>query len=354
MDTNTFDQIKLRDSRKSTKRNFKDYRSKRIPVTKNTFPFLFVDLTYRCNMKCNICYNPIRPMPDMSYEYFKSAVQKLPQPIEIRMLGGEPTLHERFFDFCKVAFDNGHSIYVSSNGKRIAKDLSFVKELKQLLKNRRDKKSKLKIHIDMSGGLQKAFYRKIHAEDVLETKLKALNNLGAVNIGRVTISAILIKKFNESVISDLFKIAEISPKVVREVAFRSQGEIGRFIPGHGSYSTNEWIYLMQKQGYLRKNHFSEVIHAGFMDGRCEGKNCCYHFRYNRNLTVSFLEFLNKGCWQRGQLLENEYEIEYMFESLIANDSNHLEDAHLNEKVVNQAILNHQRKNRRRSKKALLK
>ena len=343
MDTNAFDQIKLRNYRKPTKNLFEGYRSKRIPVTKNTFPFVFVDLTYRCNMKCNVCYNPIRPMPDMSYEYFKSAVQKLPNPIEIRMLGGEPTLHEKFFDFCKVAFDNGHSVYVSSNGKKIANDLSFVKELKQLLKNRRDKKSKLKIHIDMSGGLQKDLYKKIHAEDVLKTKLKALHNLGTANIGRVTISAILIKNFNELVISDLFKISEKFPRVVREIAFRSQGEIGRFISGHSAYKTNEWIQLMQKQGHLKKNHFSEVIHAGFMDERCEGKNCCYHFRYNRNLTVSFLEFLNKGCWQRGQLLENEYEIEYMFESLIANDSNHLEDARFNEKAVNRAILNHQRK-----------
>ena len=346
MDTNGFDKIKLRNYRKSTKGFFNSYRSNRIPVTKNTFPFLFVDLTYRCNMKCNVCYNPVRPMPDMSLEYFKSAIQKLPHPIEIRMLGGEPTLHKRFFDFCKVAVDNGHSLYISSNGKRIARDVNFARELKQLFKNRRNKKAKLKIHMDMSGGLQKSFYKKIHAENVLETKLKALEHLGIANIGRVTISAILIKEFNESVIPDLFKIATMFPRVVREIAFRSQGEIGRFIPGHGVYKTNAWIHLMQTQGYLKKSHFSKVIHAGFMDKRCEGKNCCYHFRYNRNLTVSFLEFLNEGCWQRGQLLENKHEVEYMFESLIANDSNHLEDTHFDEKDINHAILNHQKEQKK--------
>ncbi|MBC6415595.1 MAG: radical SAM protein [Bdellovibrionales bacterium] len=336
MDTN---KIQLRHHRKATKELFKGYRSKRIPVTKNSFPFVFVDLTYRCNMKCNVCYNPIRPMPDMSYEYFESALKKLPHPVEIRMLGGEPTLHKRFFDFCKVAFDHGHSVYVSSNGKRIAKSPQFVKELKKLLLKRKDPKSKLKIHMDMSGGLQRAFYKKIHAEDVLETKLKALKALSSVDIGRVTVSAILIKNFNESVIGDLFKIAEKFPRTIREVAFRSQGDIGRFIPSESPYKTNEWLFLMQKLGYLKKKHFSEVIHAGFMDQKCEGKNCCYHFRYSRNLTVSFLEFLNEGCWQRGQLLENEYEIEYMFESLVANDSNHLkEEGLLNEKDINQSIL----------------
>ena len=340
MNTN---QIKLRNYRKSTQDIFKDYRSNRIPVTENTFPFVFVDLTYRCNMKCNVCYNPVRPMPDMSIDYFKSAIQKLPHPIEVRMLGGEPTIHKRFFDFCEVAFDNGHSVYVSSNGKKLANNLNFVKKLKQLLENRKDKKSKLKIHIDMSGGLQNNLYQKIHAEDVLKTKLKALSNLEKAKIGRVTISAILIKNLNESVISDLFKIAEKFPRVIREVAFRSQGNIGRFINGHGSYSTNEWVYLMQQQDFLNKDHFSKVIHAGFMDKRCKGKNCCYHYRYNRNLTVSFLEFLNKGCWQRGQLLENKYEIEYMFESLIANDSNKLKETHLEEKSINQAILNYEQR-----------
>ncbi len=330
----------LRKKRHSTAEKFSNYRSRTIPAEANTFPFLFVDLTYRCNMKCNVCYNPVRPMPDMSLRYFEKAIKKLPHPIEVRMLGGEPTLRKDFYEFCKIAFDHGHSVYLSTNGKRLAVDRGCAKKLKTLYNQRKNLKAKLKIHIDMSGGLDPQFYEKIHNDkDALLSKLGALDSLKKENIGRTTISAILIRGLNESVIKDLFEIADRYPQVIREVAFRSQGNIGRYLSGYGKpYKTNEWLMLMRKMGFLNRDHFSKVIHSGFMDDRCEGRNCCYQYQYNRILTSSFLEFLNEGCWQRGQLLEEEYRIEYMFESLEANDINRIGYSDLGEEDINRMIL----------------
>jgi hypothetical protein len=42
--------------------------------------------------------------------------------------------------------------------------------------------------------------------------------------------------------------------------------------------------------------------------------------------VSWLDFLCNTCWLRGQLLEKDFKVEYMFESLQVNDFNVLEYA----------------------------
>lgn len=304
---------------------------KQFHVSQNPFPFLFVDLTYRCNMSCNVCYNPIRPAPDMTLEYFTEAVKQLPNPIEIRMLGGEPTIHKQFFDFVDTAFRYGHNVYVSSNGKKAAKDLNWAKELKKI--SNLYPTQKLKIHMDMSGGKSKKgfagadnkFYNIIHNEPAYEEKIQSLINYEKANIGRITISAILIRNLNESVIPDMFSIADDFKKIVREVAFRSQGRIGRYIGNEEPYVTNDWLRLMFQYGMANKLSLSNVVMAGFMSEKCRGKNCCYHYKHDSKLYVSWLDFLCNTCWLRGQLMEKDFLIEYMFESLQINDFNKLDD-----------------------------
>lgn len=299
------------------------------PLEENPFPFLFVDLTYRCNMKCAICYNPVRPMPDMTLDYFEDCLQRLPNPIEIRMLGGEPTIHPHFFEFVDMAFSYGHDVYVSSNGKKAARDVEWCKELKTVADAH---KGKLKLHMDMSGGKAEPgfagednkFYHIIHNEPCYEEKCQALRNYAEVGLGRVTISAILVRNLNEAVIPDMFSIADDHQRVVREVAFRSQGRIGRYIGEEEPYTTNEWLKLMLDSGAMSRQDMSNVIMAGFMTDKCKGKNCCYHYRKDRKLSVSWLDFLNDTCWLRGQIVEGTHNVEYMFESLQANDFNKLD------------------------------
>jgi len=329
---------------------------KQFSIEENPFPFLFVDLTYRCNMSCNVCYNPVRPISDMTLEYFTEAVKKLPNPIEIRMLGGEPTIHRQFFDFVNTAFLYGHNVYVSSNGKKAANDINWTKELK-LLSNKYPGQ-KLKIHMDMSGGKSEPgfagennkFYHIIHNEPAYEEKVQALKNYAAAGIGRVTISAILIRNLNESIIPDMFSIAEDHERIVREVAFRSQGRIGRYVGNEEPYVTNDWIRLMFKFGMASKLNLSDVIMSGFMSENCRGKNCCYHYRHDKKLTVSWLDFLCNTCWLRGQLLEKDFKVEYMFESLQVNDFNILEYSKLDatekdfENVINKKIYDDIRSN----------
>lgn len=85
-------------------------------VEANPFSNLYVDLTERCNMACNYCCNPARQSPDLDLSYFTDVCRRLPRPVIWRFLGGEPTLHDNFFDFIDTAFAHGHRVQFNTNG----------------------------------------------------------------------------------------------------------------------------------------------------------------------------------------------------------------------------------------------
>lgn len=305
---------------------YDDEAVKKFKVEENPFPFLFVDLTYRCNMACNICYNPVRPSPDLELAYFDDFVKRLPSKTEIRLIGGEPTIHPEFLDFVDTTLKYGHNVYVSSNGKKIADDVNFAKEIKKISSSYPDK---MRWHMDMSGGKSEPgfagadnkFYNIIHGEPAYEEKIQCLENLREAGIGRVTLGSIIIRDLNEDTIPDMFSIAEDYQDIVREIAFRSQGRIGRFIGNEEPYYTNDWKRLLIEYNLVKPADFSNTVMAGYLDERCGGKNCCFHYKKDRRLSVSWIDFLCQSCWMRGQIVEGTDDIEYMFESLQVNDFN---------------------------------
>ena len=100
-------------------------------LEQNPYMSIYVDLTYACNMSCTFCYNPIRDIPSMELNYFEKACKKLPNRVLWKFLGGEPTLHPRFFEFIKTAYEHGNHVYFSSNGIKY-NDKKFLQELKDL------------------------------------------------------------------------------------------------------------------------------------------------------------------------------------------------------------------------------
>lgn len=297
--------------RATTKSNERYKHLKTFSIEDNPFRYLNVNPTNKCNMNCHLCYNANNiEIPDMTVDYFDDVCKRLPKPIEIRFLGGEPTVHPDFLKFVEVCLKNGHDAYISTNGKIMSKDLTLCKELKSLTKL-----GHIKIHLDMTAANDRSIATKLHGtEKSIDYRFGTLRNLQIVKLGRVTISCVLIRGFNEHIVLDLFSIADQFRRIIREIAFRSQGHIGNYIAEEKPYTTNEWLHFLLKNKMVTWEEASNVIMAGFMDERCKGCHGCYHFRKSRLLTVSFTEFLINECWTKGQLDEQNYRIEYMFEN----------------------------------------
>lgn len=277
-------------------------------IDNNPFSNLYVDLTERCNMDCNFCYNPERSKNDLDYDYFAEACARLPGPVNWRFLGGEPTLYSRFFDLIGVALRYGHTVYFASNGIKY-NDPAFMEELARW-------SGKVSAGLSMDGGtLDNRFYKLLNNRDCLDSKLQALDNLHRYNIKRVCLSAIIVRNENERVIGELYEAANRYSDVVRYIHFRSAAMVGRWI--------DTQPYTLEELKQLTRPYFADEDFAPrcLREINCNGGDgdCCYRFRPNPRLQISLIEFATERsaqCPNRGKLLPEGLLIEPFFANMI--------------------------------------
>ena len=278
-------------------------------VDQNPYPNIYVDLTMRCNMDCNYCYNPLRTKSDMDPEYFNEVCQRLPHPVDFKFLGGEPSMHPRFFEFIKIARKYDHRVFFASNGFNYTRD-KFMRELSEV-------EDTFVAGLSMDGGTtQEEFYEIMNNRACMETKLKGLENLRAHGIKRVCLSAIITRGLNESVIGELLALADEYSDVVRYIHFRSAAMVGRW--------ANTLPYTQAELIELMRPHFSKQQ----MDPNClgeifcteeEGGDCCFRFRPTKRLQVSLIEFATEKssrCHKRGKLSMDDFTIQPFFENMM--------------------------------------
>lgn len=279
------------------------------PVEQNPYQNLYVDLTMRCNMDCNYCYNPIRSRLDMDLAYFDEVCKRLPGPVDFRFLGGEPALHPLFFDFITTARQYGHQVYFSSNGIRYTRP-DFMKKLAAL-------DVSFVAGLTMDGGYSDDdLYMRLNNQHCLEQKLLALENLQKYGIKRVCLSAIIIRGENEKVIAELIELAEKYSDVVRYIHFRSAAKVGRWINTE-PYTQAELKQLVQP--HFNEEQFAPSCVREIYCTKEEGGTCCYRFRPTRRLQISLIEFATQKsalCPKRGKVLSEGFRIQPFFENMI--------------------------------------
>lgn len=74
--------------------------------------YVEIDITYRCNLKCANCNRSCSQLPSAAElpparvaAFIHESIEKDAQWERIRILGGEPTLHSRFFDIIGLLMD---------------------------------------------------------------------------------------------------------------------------------------------------------------------------------------------------------------------------------------------------------
>lgn len=280
-----------------------------VKVHESTFPIIYVDLTTRCNMHCNFCYMAGREDgDDIDVDYFEDVCKTLPNHVTFRFIGGEPTLHPRFFDIMAIAKKYRHLPTVASNGKKYL-DKSFVREMKKVGGI---------YSTTLSGGTKnRKAYEIIDGEDCLDWKVQAINNIAEIGVRHSVLSSIIMRGLNEDTIDQLKVFAEKHPKVFRYLKVRSTLNIGR-CGGPVPYTVDEFEdTLMPKYFNIDKcKSIYSTKNPDYIE-ICKKRRCCYYFVYDKFLTVSFVEFGSPNsriCWKRGKL-DNNYNLSKWFEEI---------------------------------------
>ena len=275
-------------------------------VDENPFMQVYVDLTTRCNMSCNVCYQT-GDDPDMTLEYFTEVCKRLPKRTFLRFLGGEPTIHPQLFEFMQVASKYKHSVSIITNGIKFA-DKNFCKEIKAL-------KIPFVIGMDMSGGINHDdVYEKINGVECAETKLKALRYMAEAKFRRVCLTAIIVRDLNEFVIPELTYLCSVYPKTARFIHYRTMNKVGRWIESV-PYTCTELTKVVQS--YVCEDRNYKVLRDGVHSDQGVCRKCCYSFWLHGNLLIEVIETGSENvykCWRRGKLLDN-FKLQRFFEHM---------------------------------------
>jgi 7,8-dihydro-6-hydroxymethylpterin dimethyltransferase len=219
-----------------------------------------LSVTNACNLDCPICFTYNRP--DRKYfmgrEELRSLLDQLiarAGPFDLmNITGGEPTLHPQIVDLLsECRRPEIGRVTMNSNGLRLATDEDLCRTL-----------ADLGVYVVLSfDTFQRDRALTIHGRDVVDLKLRALDNLQRFGIG-TTLLNVMIRGVNEDEIGAVIRLAETHP-VVRSVTIQTMT-----FTGHGGKNFRPRAIMpldsaakaieAATRGAMRSSHF--FPHAG--------------------------------------------------------------------------------------------
>jgi hypothetical protein len=186
-----------------------------------------IDVTNRCNMRCPICFANAAAAGYVYEPTFEQVVEMIhnlranrpvPAPA-LQLSGGEPTLRDDLPDIVREAKKAGFPhVEVNSNGLRLAQDLDFVKKLVDA------GVSTIYLQFD---GVTPEPYKITRGQDILEYKLKAIENCRRAGLKSVVLVVTLVKGVNDHQLGDIIKFAIKNIDVVKCVNVQPVSFAGR-------------------------------------------------------------------------------------------------------------------------------
>jgi len=186
-----------------------------------------IDVTNRCNLQCPICFANAaaagyvyEPTFDQIKEMLRNLRSNKPTPPPaVQLSGGEPTLRDDLPDIVRAAKEAGFwHIEVNTNGIRLAKDLDFVKRLREA--------GVSTIYLQFDGVTPEPTI-KARGADILPLKLKAIENLRKAGVNSVVLVVTLIKGVNDGQLGEIIRFAAKNKDVVRCVNVQPVSFAGR-------------------------------------------------------------------------------------------------------------------------------
>jgi MoaA/NifB/PqqE/SkfB family radical SAM enzyme len=176
--------------------------------------FISTYTSAKCNLNCQVCYEGSDKAGEIEPEEVKELLKKYPD-CRIILTGMEPTCRDDIFDL--IAMAKGRAS-LNTNGIKLASP-EYVKKLKA--------RGLKKIFFSFNG-LNDDVYRKINGADLLELKLKALENIGREKIDTF-LSATLARGINENQILPLVEFCFERRSFIVEMRFRTMAHVGKHL-----------------------------------------------------------------------------------------------------------------------------
>lgn len=211
-----------------------------------------MDLTNRCNLTCPVCFanaNAAGYLYEPSYDEVVKMLENLmnQKPVRadrVQFSGGEPTVRPDFLDIVRKAKEMGfYYVQVNTNGIKMA-DFEFAQAAREAgVQN---------IYLQFDG-LSDEIYKKTRSKQLLEYKLKTIENARKVKIDVILVPT-LVKGFNDNQVGEIVKFAVKNHDVISGIAFQPVSFVGRYSQSHileKRYTLADLAFDIEKQtGYI--------------------------------------------------------------------------------------------------------
>jgi uncharacterized radical SAM superfamily Fe-S cluster-containing enzyme len=197
------------------------------PQHKSHTCLAIIDITNRCNLKCPVCFANAAAagyVYEPSKQQIKSMLENLRQnePVPATALqfsGGEPTLREDLYDLIRMAKDlDFRHVEVNTNGIRLAQSVEYCRGLHEA------GMSTVYLQFD---GLTSDVYKFTRGVDLLDVKMKALENCRKAGLTSIVLVVTLIKGVNDQQLGNIIRFAVKNIDIIRCVNVQPISLCGR-------------------------------------------------------------------------------------------------------------------------------
>jgi len=201
------------------------------PQHKSHTGLAIIDVTNRCNLRCPVCfanaaaagyvYEPSKKEIQAMLENFRQN-KPVPAPA-LQFSGGEPTIRKDLFELIGMAKEVGFEhVEVNTNGLRLAQSVEYCRDLKEA------GISTIYLQFD---GLTPDVYEFTRGRDLLDNKMKAVENCRKAGIESIVLVVTLIKGVNDHQLGDIIRFAVENFDIIRCVNVQPVSLCGR-LPEH--------------------------------------------------------------------------------------------------------------------------
>ena len=200
------------------------------PEHKSHTALAIIDVTNRCNLTCPVCFANAaaagyvyEPTQEQVVGMLENLRATKPVPATaLQFSGGEPTIRNDLFELIRKAKKLGFKhVEVNTNGVRVSRDPEYAKGLKAA------GISTVYLQFD---GLTPDVYKFIRGLDLLDIKMKAIENLRQAGFDSVVLVITLVKGVNDSQLGDIINFAAKNFDVIRCINVQPISLCGRLPP----------------------------------------------------------------------------------------------------------------------------
>ena len=184
-----------------------------------------LEITSACNLECPMCFASSGPGgKHLSFDQCRRAIDRLVEvegrPEILQLSGGEPTIHPDFLKIWRYACDQPIDIVmINTNGLRLAHDAALVDALAE-----RRQRTEVYLQFD---GFDDRGCRTLRGESLVETKLRAIERLGAAGVRTILVSTVQ-PGVNDHELGKLVEFGLERPWVTG-VSFQPASYVGRHV-----------------------------------------------------------------------------------------------------------------------------